>query len=285
MTPYYQDEYATIYHGDAREILPRLELCDAIVTDPPYDVNLSDDECLWDVWPELTTWQMIFESARVGALMAFSIAPQVAHERVGDVLIQGWNLLEVGFWVYGAGRSVKRERLKRCYDLVYFLGKETRSLFVDNATGAFKANTVTGRKGFVRGKGDKVGRQFHALSKDRSYECGQRDYHPANVACELDSLAFGQSDYQFIFAVKRLLPVGKAHLNHPTEKPLNLEAQKIKLTSKVGDLILDPFMGSGTMLEAAKRLGRRAIGIEGVEAYCEIAAKRLQQEVLQFAAS
>jgi DNA modification methylase len=76
-----------------------------------------------------------------------------------------------------------------------------------------------------------------------------------------------------------MLRKGKEARYHPTQKPLDVITWAVNLAPK-HNTILDPFMGSGTTLRAAKDLGFQATGIELEEKYCEIAARRLQQEVL-----
>ena len=68
---------------------------------------------------------------------------------------------------------------------------------------------------------------------------------------------------------------------HPCPKPLNTwKWLMVKGSREEGEMVLDPFMGSGTTLRAAKDLGRKAIGIEIEERYCEISAKRMSQMVM-----
>ena len=69
-------------------------------------------------------------------------------------------------------------------------------------------------------------------------------------------------------------------LRHPTEKPVALLRVLIESSSTFGETVLDPFMGVGSTLEAARVEGRRAIGIEINKDYCDIAIERLRQGVL-----
>jgi site-specific DNA-methyltransferase (adenine-specific) len=70
------------------------------------------------------------------------------------------------------------------------------------------------------------------------------------------------------------------HDGHPCPKPHELYSRLVQAFTSVGDSVVDPFMGSGTTLRAAKDLGRRAIGIDIEERFCESAARRCAQEVL-----
>lgn len=77
--------------------------------------------------------------------------------------------------------------------------------------------------------------------------------------------------------------VGQRDFNfHPCQKPVPLVKYLIGKSTEEGQAILDPFMGSGTTLVASKQLGRKAIGIEVDERYCEIAANRLAQMIFAF---
>jgi DNA modification methylase len=84
------------------------------------------------------------------------------------------------------------------------------------------------------------------------------------------------------FRLSRCEAYSQMNKEHPTQKPLDLMKWCLNFLPK-SQTILDPFMGSGTTLRAAKDLGRQCIGIEIEEKYCEIAARRLGQEVLDLA--
>jgi site-specific DNA-methyltransferase (adenine-specific) len=69
---------------------------------------------------------------------------------------------------------------------------------------------------------------------------------------------------------------------HPAPFPVELARRVIRLSCWPGEVVLDPFVGSGTTLLAARQLGRRAIGVEASERYCELAVSRLAQTALDF---
>lgn len=81
-----------------------------------------------------------------------------------------------------------------------------------------------------------------------------------------------------------IAPIDEAD-KHPCPKPIRLWQWIIRYFTEENELVIDPFLGSGTTAVVARKLGRYCIGIDVSEAYCQIAVDRLQQTVLPFAAA
>ena len=207
-TPYYQDDFVTLYHGDCREILPTLGRVDAVVTDPPYGLGdvLSGGGGKWGLWDDGSGRTPHGFDWDTEAPEAVAHLPEIADHSI----IWGGN---------------------------YF--------------------PLPPRRGWLIW--DKVVRNF------------------TSGHCELAWTTLDQPVRAYNFAHGELASEGKFH---PTQKPLRLMTWCIGFLPESAALVLDPFAGSGSTLVAAKRLGRKAIGVELDERYCEIAARRLTQGVL-----
>lgn len=223
MKPYYEDGNATLYLGDAREVLPALTAgsSDLLLTDPPYDIG--------------------FKSNRG------------QHDRIaGDD-----GTLDIRAVLAAACRVLRRSRH------AYVFGPS--SVLPEMLTAGVE---LVWDKGIV-GMGDL------SVPWGRSHE-------PISFALHQPSKANREQGFGRLTARIRqgtVLRVDRTHgassKRHPTEKPVLLLRQLIESSSVMGDMVLDPFAGVGSTLVAATLEGRRSVGIEIEERYCEIAAKRL----------
>jgi len=94
--------------------------------------------------------------------------------------------------------------------------------------------------------------------------------------CELAWTSLNKTVKKYTFRSQGFIKDTKDERVHPTQKPTELFAEIIKDFSKEGDIILDPFLGSGTTAVACKLLKRNYIGIEIDKKYCEIAEQRIK---------
>jgi len=102
--------------------------------------------------------------------------------------------------------------------------------------------------------------------------------------CELAWTSFNTAVRKFKWRWNGMLQENMKHKEdrvHPTQKPVPLFMWILRKYSEDNDLILDPFLGSGTTAVACEKLGRKWIGIEISEKYCEIAARRISAEASQ----
>lgn len=262
--PYYQDSAVTIYHGDCREILPQIEPVDFVFTSPPYGDQRayeSNTAIVWDdlVPPALASLrlspqgQMIVNLGlitRDGEIVEYW-QTLIASLRREGYRFAGWYVWDQSFGLPGnwAGR----------------FGPSHEWLLHFNRMGVDPVKFVPCqvRRGTVNGSGL---RRRDGTTAPRMSGDGQ----PYGTHKIPDSV---------VRVCREASRVGE-EAEHPARFPIALPFSVLPAFTGT---ICDPFMGSGTTLLAAKELGRRATGIEIEEKYCEIAAKRMSQEVFPFA--
>lgn len=243
MKPYYEEDGCTIYHGDCLEValaIGTLQSVDALITDPPY--------CSGG----------ISEASRTGAKGQGLRSENI--RRFGWFVGDNMGTAGLSFLLRSIG-VVARHVVKSTGSVLIFCDWRMQSAIAPaiESAGLRSQGLIVWDKGSM---GLGLGfRTQHELILH--FTTGSPEYHNRGTA-----------------NVLRCERVDSTSRLHQTEKPQRLLARLVQVTSPEGGLVLDPFMGSGTTLRAAKDLGRRAIGIEIEEKYCEIAAKRLAQGVL-----
>ncbi|MGQ4513626.1 DNA methyltransferase [Streptomyces sp. DW26H14] len=243
--PYYRDPDDTValYHGDMREILPALGLkADLVVADPPY----GETSLTWDRWPD--RWPTLAATV-ASSMWCFGSMRMFLQQRDQ---FDGWKLSQDIVWEKHNGTGFTTDRFKRVHETVtHWYRGDWRSVHHDTPRTAYSGP-------------DKHDR---ARYNDRAAHTGA-----------VKAITYTDDGTRLARSVQRHQSV-RGGL-HPTEKPLPLLRDLITYGCPEGGLVLDPFAGSGSTLDAARLAGRRAIGIEAREDYCEAAGRRLSTLVL-----
>ena len=246
MKPYFAQGGITIYNADCREVLPGLKAgsVDFIFTDPPYGHNNNNGDLI-SRWEAALGRPPCDENPPLTRPIA-NDGPE-ANEIFRAALPEWSRLLQAGACCCcccgGGGPDPQFARWSLWMDEVF----------------DFKQMVVWDK--------GPIGMGWHYR---RSYETVLVGMKPG-AACR-----WFDDSHRIENVIRHIRKIIPSKADHPTPKPVALSAHFIGLHSQSGDLVLDPFMGAGSTLVAARDLGRRAIGIEIEERYCEIAAKRLE---------
>jgi site-specific DNA-methyltransferase (adenine-specific) len=250
MNPYYEHGGITIYHGDCREI--ELSSIPLVITSPPY--NCGRDYLSYDDSQEVKKY---WEFTREWMFRIY-----------GSLIIGGKLCLNITWWMSSRPKIDVPRKIKE-------IAEEIGFLFIDKIIW-IKGNDVNANT-------SGTGWGSYMSPSSPSIRCATE---PILVFAK-EKRGRGLSDKGDIskenfykWTIDSWFIQGEHNRNHPAVFPLEIPKRLIQLYTYPEETVLDPFMGSGTTLRAAKDLGRKAIGIEIEERYCEIAVRRLQQEVL-----
>ena len=241
--------------GDAFGLLPktRPSSFDLLFADPPYNLSKrfgtekfdrkTDDE--YEAW--LDSWLMLCAPllrSTASIYICGDWRSGAALQRVGSRYFQLRNRIT---WEREKGRGAKANWKNTAEDIWFFTVS-------DNYT--YNLDAVKQRRRVIA--------PYKVNGEPKDWSAGDdgnfRDTHPSNIWTDISIPFWSMPE----------------NTDHPTQKPEKLLAKIILASTNAGDLILDPFAGSGTTAVTAKKLGRDFVAIEADEDYCLLAQKRLE---------
>jgi DNA modification methylase len=251
--PYYEQDGIVLYHGDAREVLPGLPPADMFFTSPPYNLGSSP-------WPHLGNWKPGDSPGgkskwRNGSDGSGGVSYGSHGDRMPWPEYVAWqkDILELCWKGLSESGAIFYNHKPRVIGAKLWLPLEL------NPNLPLRQIVIWQRAG---------GMNFNPTAYVPTHEwviIFARDSFRLR-----DRGASGAGDVWYV--------PQRADKEHPAPFPIGLPLKALESTT--AQLVIDPFCGTGTTLRAAKQMGRRAIGIEIDESYCEIAANRLLQAQL-----
>lgn len=247
MSLYYEDDFVTLYHGDCLEVMPDLEASvDMILADLPYGTTRN----AWDsIIPLDRMWEQYARVAEPSA--AIVLTAQSPFDKV----LGASNLDDLRYeWIWEKTSATGHLNAKRAPM------KAHENILV------FYKSLPTYNPQMTSGHVRKVSTADHKRNSNGTSNYG-----------EFGITGYDSTD-RYPRSVLEFATDKQKEALHPTQKPLALMAYLIRTYTNPGEIVLDNCAGSGSTLIAARRQGRRAIGIELEERYCEVIARRCGQE-------
>lgn len=240
-----------ILHGDALELLPtlRADSFNLLFADPPYNLTKrfgketfreTDSYAEWlDSWLGLCV-PLLKQNASV--YICGDWRSGAAIQSVGSRYFKLRNRIT---WEREKGRGAKANWKNAAEDIWFFTVSDEYT---------FDLDAVKQRRRVL------APYRENGKPKDWNADGNYRDTHPSNIWTDITVPFWSMPE----------------NTDHPTQKPEKLLAKIILASTMAGDMVLDPFAGSGTTAVVAKKLGRKFVAIESDEDYCLLAAKRLE---------
>lgn len=260
MKPYFETKLGKLYHGDCVDVMQQLTHVDMTLTSPPYD-NLRDykgylfdfENIAKDIYKVtkaggVCVW-IVGDSTIDGSETCTSFKQAIYFNEIG------FNLHDTMIYQKTAFPFPSKVRYYQNFEYMFVLSK--------------------GKPATINLIADRVNKQANFVQTGSSLRYADGELRKKKKKIKIKEKGIRSNIWKYKVGYMKSTKDRIAH-KHPAIFPEQLAHDHIISWSNEGDVILDPMCGSGTTAKMAEMLGRRWIGIDTSEEYCEITAKRIE---------